>query len=659
MSIRTVLVVGFVLHMVSMCSAQWRVMPTNVSKQVTVLECGDHGFLLYGTSTGEFGLYDGAIFNKQGKLSGRINRIYRRGESTLYMTSKGLYEYDNGELTQLSANTLNVLDVSPDSKLMITTTGVYIKSGSDYVPFGEEFYDVNDVSIGQFLDLEGNDGIRMDRIIYTEDKKWSEDILHRADDCAVVPYDDRILISDQRAIVSYDHMAGTIDTLVQVDSVGRSKMYDVGKGELLYCADGQIALFDVRDRALRFLHGIDTELITSATRDDWGNIWVAAGSFLYKLVDTGDPKSGDAPEVFIQNVKINGVSLPEREEIRLDQDANDLQIKWVGVHLTFPQDVEYQSRLVPRGQTHYENLSTNLGKWTPLTKTSEVEYRNLAAGHYKFELRSTVDGENYTYSSPIKIRVIDDTFQKIWLMALLGLLGILLTAIFFNTRYNRLKEASARERKLLQQENKMLTLQQKALQLQMNPHFVFNALNSIQGLIAKEDNRGARRYLQQFSSMMRSVLNQSRQELISLGDEVAYLLDYLSLEQMANNDKFEFSISCQEEDEMLKIPTMIIQPFVENAVLHGIRNLKGRVGQIQVSFQADDHHVTCVVEDNGVGRVAAGKVKRSTHESVATKVVEERLGGKMAGKVVKYTDLVDSDDSPVGTSVEIRMPIGR
>jgi len=329
------------------------------------------------------------------------------------------------------------------------------------------------------------------------------------------------------------------------------------------------------------------------------------------------------------------------------------------VQLTFPQDVEYQSRLVPRGQTHYESLTANLGNWTPATKETEVDYRHLPAGHYKFELRSTVNNEEYTYIAPIKIRVIDDTFQKIWLMALLGLLGILLTAIFFNSRYNRLKEVSSRERKLLQQENKMLTLQQKALQLQMNPHFVFNALNSIQGLIAKEDNKGARRYLQQFSSMMRSVLNQSRQDQISLVDEVSYLQDYLSLEQMANNDKFEFSVYCHEEDESIRIPTMIIQPFVENAVLHGIRNLQGRAGQIHVSFEADDHHVTCTIEDNGVGRIAASKVKRSTHESVATKVVEERLGGRVGGQLVKYTDLVASDDSAAGTKVQVKMPIGR
>jgi LytS/YehU family sensor histidine kinase len=242
---------------------------------------------------------------------------------------------------------------------------------------------------------------------------------------------------------------------------------------------------------------------------------------------------------------------------------------------------------------------------------------------------------------------------------LLGALGILLTAVFFNTRYNRLKVKSDQERKLLIQENKMLNLQQKALQLQMNPHFVFNALNSIQGLIAKEDNKKARRYLQQFSSMMRSVLNQSREEKISLDDEMAYLKSYLSLEQMANNHSFDFDIiSHPNMEDGIDIPTMIIQPFIENAIIHGVKSLKDRRGNISVRFDLEGNNLKCTISDNGLGRKAAAKHKVSTHKSVALDVVNERLKGKgVRSNPVKYTDKHDEQGNPIGTDVEISMPL--
>ena len=234
-------------------------------------------------------------------------------------------------------------------------------------------------------------------------------------------------------------------------------------------------------------------------------------------------------------------------------------------------------------------------------------------------------------------------------------------ALFFNSRYNTLKQKSEQDRKRLIQENKMLTLQQKALQLQMNPHFVFNSLNSIQGLIANEDNQKARRYLQEFSTMMRSVLNQSREETILLSEEVKYLKSYLNLEQMANNNKFDWDVEIDPGiDDDIRIPTMIIQPFVENAILHGVKTLKERRGKIQLNFEADGSKIRCKVVDNGIGRVAAGRLKSSNHRSVAIDVVKERLRSKLnvsREAPIRYSDVLDESQNVIGTEVVISIPI--
>ena len=492
-------------------------------------------------------------------------------------------------------------------------------------------------------------------MVYVKDKSWKEFVLHPKSDISITSQNDRLIISDDKSIVSFEN-SGSIDTLYKTDSIGLTKIYALNGTELLYCADNQFGVFNIRNQELTNIRELNTELINAVTVDKWENIWVAAGSYLYQIIDTKNVKNQGPPEVKISSLKVNGRSHPTDQAVVLNKGNNDLDISYEGIHLTRPQDLVYQTKL-----SKSNNLSDDqdINKWTKPSKKKEAEYRNLTAGKYRFQVRATVDNKYHTYAKTVDIRVKDDSVQYYWLAGLLGALGVLLTAVFFNTRYNRLKEKSDQERKLLLQENKMLNLQQKALQLQMNPHFVFNALNSIQGLIAKEDNKKARRYLQQFSSMMRSVLNQSREEKISLDDEIAYLKSYLSLEQMANNDSFDFDIIAHPNlEDGINIPTMIVQPFIENAILHGVKGLKERRGKISVQFAQEGDKLKCTISDNGLGRKEAALNKVSTHKSVAIDVVNERLKGKsVKSNPVKYTDKQDEQGNSNGTDVEIFIPI--
>jgi len=639
----------------SILHGQYRVKTYDISKTITSLKSTDFGHLQYGTSNGELGLYDGIILDRQQNFNASIIDIKYQNNQTFILTSKGLFTTKNNKKTLQSPNNLHVLDYSNDEKMLLTTSGVFEKSGSDFIPNREEFYDINEIKNGRFFEVDKVNILWLDRAVYIKDKSWRELVLHTKSDISVTAQNDKLFISDKKGIVSFGK-EGSIDTLYRTDSIGLSKIFGIGEYNLLYCADNQVGIFNIRSRELTHIRELNTELIHATTVDKWNNIWIAAGSYLYQIIDSKNIETFDPPEINISSVKVNGDYHSTKETVALDNGNNDLEISYEGIQLTRPQELVYQTKL-----TKSNSLSNNVGfnEWSEASKKTEAEYRNLVAGKYRFQVRATVDNKYYTYAETINIRVNDNTVQYYWLAGLLGALGILLTAVFFNSRYNRLKEKSAQERKLLIQENKMLNLQQKALQLQMNPHFVFNALNSIQGLIAREDNKKARKYLQQFSSMMRSVLNQSREEKITLEDEIAYLKSYLSLEQMANNQSFDYEIiEDPNVEDGISIPAMIIQPFIENAIIHGVKGLKERRGKINIYFVQYGENLKCTISDNGLGRKAAAENKISSHKSVALNVVNERLKGKgVRNNPVKYSDKQDEYGNPIGTVVEITLPI--
>lgn len=639
---------------------QYHVKPFDISKNITALHNTGKGYIYYGTDRGEFGTYDGLQFIRIDNLEANIHSIESDGEVMHLSTSRGLYEFRNGRIVQISRNNLDVLARSPDNKFLVTSSGVYNQVNSDYAPNKEEFYDINEIENGGFFKLGDLEYFRADKNVFVKNNRWNEVISHPESDFSVIPWSSsKMMIADRKALITFDR-EGYVDTLYHLDTENRNKIFKLQGSRLLLCSYDTIGVFDVRKRELNNFYSLKTDLISSVTVDDWGNIWIAAGSYIYQIINRTSDNKDQPPKIEIEAIRINGNKQDLKSpSFRLDNDVNEIEIDYSGVHMTSPQNLEFQTLLTGKKQSRGYNAIE--GEWSAATKERNIEYRNLKAGRYTFQLRGTVDGKYYMYSKPVIFNVESDFFQSVWLIGILGGISILLVALFFNNRYNTLKQKSEQDRSRLIQENKVLTLQQKALQLQMNPHFVFNSLNSIQGLIAKEENQKARRYLQEFSTMMRSVLNQSREETILLSDEIKYLKSYLNLEQMANNDKFDWDVELHPEvEDDIRIPTMIIQPFVENAILHGVKALKDRRGMIQLNFAIDGSKIICKVMDNGIGRKAAALMKSSSHKSVALDVVKERLSSKLKTSKdtpIQYSDIKDDGGNVVGTSVLLSIPI--
>lgn len=219
---------------------------------------------------------------------------------------------------------------------------------------------------------------------------------------------------------------------------------------------------------------------------------------------------------------------------------------------------------------------------------------------------------------------------------------------------------------------KVSDLQLKALRAQMNPHFVFNALNSVQNFITSNDSTQAAKYLAQFAKLMRKSLEYSELEAISLEREIDFLRNYLDINEklrFENRLSYEINVDEEIEEDIYGVPTMIIQPYVENAIEHGIRMKKK--GLIKVDFSLkDENTILCVIEDNGIGREKMRQLQESNpnhkdHRSLGTKITQERLeilldagNGKKKEEAVKIIDLVsDETGEALGTRVEVLIPI--
>jgi len=220
--------------------------------------------------------------------------------------------------------------------------------------------------------------------------------------------------------------------------------------------------------------------------------------------------------------------------------------------------------------------------------------------------------------------------------------------LFFNRR-------QVKRRLTLQKE--VAEYEQKALHLQMNPHFVFNCLGSISSFIVQNGTDSALKYLSKFSKLMRLTLEYSKGSLIPIDKEIESLQNYLELEQLRFHNKFEFSIKSSDKVEFnMGLPPLLIQPFVENAILHGLVPKEGN-GKIEVNFDVQNSQLVCIIADNGIGISKSKQIKENSvqaHQSMALEITKKRLE-IMEATISKSAQIEIIENN--GTIVTLRLPI--
>ncbi len=346
-----------------------------------------------------------------------------------------------------------------------------------------------------------------------------------------------------------------------------------------------------------------------------------------------------APGLLITNIKIDERDTTIHESYCLDYSNNNIKIEFGSITFKDADQAIYQYKM--------EGLDDN---WIE-SKINIAQYPSLPAGDYTFFVKAKTINSEWCPMQSLKFEIKTPFWDSWWFYVLSGIGLVFLSFLIFQEMNRR--RTVVRDLKFSQ-----LT----ALRAQMNPHFVFNALNSIQEFIVEKDTRLANRYLSRFAKLMRNILNASDQNQISLNKEIETLNLYLSLEALRFGKSFEYIFEVDEkiDKDIIHLPPMLIQPFVENSIKHGLMHRKGEK-KLYLRFYLKNNLLVCEVEDNGIGREKSSEIKMKNpniYPSKATNLTNERL--KLVNSIsnnsleVEVIDLVHGND-PSGTKVILKI----
>jgi streptogramin lyase len=299
-----------------------------------------------------------------------------------------------------------------------------------------------------------------------------------------------------------------------------------------------------------------------------------------------------------------------------------------------------------------------------------IRYEKLSPGKYELVLQASNAANEF--NSPVKTLVINVSppFWQTWWFWITAIICIV--TIFYNAIRWRMKqkfrkqlERSEKERQMAELKQKATELEMQALRAQMNPHFIFNSLNSINRFILQNERTQASEYLTKFSKLVRMILQNSQASLITLDSELESLGLYLNLEALRFNYHFDYKISVPKEldSSALQVPPLILQPYVENAIWHGLMH-KEEKGQLEIKITEEDDHLYFKITDNGIGRKKASELasKSATkHKSMGLRITAHRIAMMQNSNGVEspvtINDLANTDGSAAGTEVVIKMPV--
>jgi hypothetical protein len=353
----------------------------------------------------------------------------------------------------------------------------------------------------------------------------------------------------------------------------------------------------------------------------------------------------------VLQVSENGVKLEPADSYSFSHDALNIQIDFTAISYKSAGDITYSYQLGGLDD-----------KWNTTT-TNFINFPTLPPGGYHLFLKATNKFGVVSDTATINIRILPPWWQTL-LFRIIALLtiGLIVLAVYrFNVKNIKRKEKTKRDI-----ESRFAVLEQRALQAQMNPHFIFNYLNSIQTFILNFDAEGANNYLTTFASLIRQTLDNSMQPLINITSELKYLETYLDLEKLRFRDKFRYAIYIDDGIDLnnTMLPGMLLQPYVENSLRHGIQHRRDNEGFISVSAKKiDNQGIMYVIKDNGVGRKKAAEMRSSRHieyQSRGTSINDKRIATINSqfniNIWVKTEDIIDETAAVAGTIVSVFIP---
>ncbi|GGA82772.1 sensor histidine kinase [Puia dinghuensis] len=358
------------------------------------------------------------------------------------------------------------------------------------------------------------------------------------------------------------------------------------------------------------------------------------------------------PLINITRIIAGGVPTAISDTILIPTSRNKLFMELSGISFRSGKQMHFEYRL--------KGLDSN---WSNLADNT-IEFPALPFGNFTFEARAV---DRWGNKSLLPGRIVVLHPPPFWRTAWFSLLSYLIMAALIGLGFYLVhrRQQQKREKEYLLK-RKMHELEMMALRAQMNPHFIFNCLSSIQYHILRTDIDNANDYLYKFSTLMRQILQHSTASTISLKEEIKTLELYLEMEKLRMGDKMEYHIEVSNnlDPDVLCIPAMIIQPYIENAIKHGVAPLKNTTGLIRISISRSDGYIECCIDDNGPGIHAShlnGVPGRAGHISLGTSITARRIDTINAierNKIqVKVTDKRESGLPETGTLINLSFPI--
>jgi len=351
-------------------------------------------------------------------------------------------------------------------------------------------------------------------------------------------------------------------------------------------------------------------------------------------------------------------SFTDLKTLKLSYKENFFSLEFAALNYDHPEKNKYAYQLIG-----FDKKIVQLGT------DRVINYTNVPADNYTLKVwASNNDGVWNDTGYELKVIITPPFWATWWFKTIVVLVFIGAVFLFFKLRENRIKKEQARQTAINKQ---IAEIRMIALRSQMNPHFIFNSLNSIQHFITTHEKEEALRYLSKFSKLIRKILENSRQNTVSVSNELELLQLYIQLEQLRFNNKFDYHIAVDEkiDVENTEIPPLLIQPYIENAIQHGLIN-KNSKGDLWLTLERNNGLLVCKIEDNGIGRDKAQQIEQKKierHVALGIKVTNERISTLSALLDYKIEVVIEDLYLPqqnaevvlqdVGTRVTISIPV--
>jgi hypothetical protein len=298
-------------------------------------------------------------------------------------------------------------------------------------------------------------------------------------------------------------------------------------------------------------------------------------------------------------------------------------------------------------------------KWNSMeVNNGKIEYKSLPPGEYTFEAFAVASNKKSKLQS-FSFFILHPYWSQWWFYLIILLIVLITAFILFKIRIENIKKKNKDLIVKRTLETSLIDLELKALRSQMNPHFIFNALNSIQDLILKEETDASYDYIVLFSELVRNTLNYSNKDFIPIESELEFIAVYLKLEKLRFEEDFNYKVNYEGNKNIL-VPSLIVQPFIENALKHGLLHQFGEK-KLTINFELSDLLI-CTITDNGIGRIESQKIQErqgSIHESFAIEAIGKRLEilRSQHGESIGF-EVIDlyEEGKPTGTKIKLVIP---